>query len=101
MKLLGTAINGSQTNQSFLVTYTDGTTSSFTQSLSDWFYPQSYSGESTALSMAYRLNPNGSTGIGPCYLYGYSFTLNSAKSVASITLPNNRNVVILSVNIKP
>ena len=37
MNLLATAVNGNQANQTFIVTYTDGTTSSFTQSVSDWF----------------------------------------------------------------
>ena len=35
VNLLATAVGGSQINQPFVVTYTDGTTSSFTQSLSD------------------------------------------------------------------
>jgi hypothetical protein len=101
LSLLATAVNGNQTNQTFVVTYSDGTTSSFTQSLSDWFTPQSYAAESIASTMAYRITPTGATGSGPCYLYGYSFPLNSAKSVASITLPNNRNVVVLAVDLTP
>jgi hypothetical protein len=36
LKLLGSAVNGKQANQSFVVTYTDGTTTTITQSLSDW-----------------------------------------------------------------
>ena len=39
--LLATGVNGSQLNQNFVVTYTDGTTDTFTQSLSDWFTPAS------------------------------------------------------------
>jgi hypothetical protein len=35
------------------------------------------------------------------YLYGYSFALNSAKTVASLTLPNNDDVVILAVDLHP
>jgi hypothetical protein len=101
LKLLGTAIAGNQPNQTFLVAYTDGTTSTFTQSLSDWFTPQNYAGESTELTMAYRLTATGATGTGPCYLYGYSFALNSAKSVASITLPSNRQVVVLAADLIP
>ena len=55
VNLLATAVGGNQLNQTFVVTYTDGTTSSFTQSLSDWFTPQNYAGESKALTMPYRL----------------------------------------------
>ena len=41
--------------------------------------------------MAYRIGPTGATSNGPVYLYGYSFALNSAKTVKSLTLPNNRH----------
>ena len=51
--------------------------------------------------MAYRIAPAGATSAGPVYLYGYSFALNSAKTVQSITLPNNRNVVVLAVDVSP
>jgi hypothetical protein len=51
--------------------------------------------------MAYRLNPSGASGSGPCYLYGYAFTLNSAKTVASVTLPNNRNAVFVAIDLSP
>jgi hypothetical protein len=99
LNLLATAVNGNQTNQRFVVTYTDGTTSSFTQSLSDWFTPQNFSGESQAVTMAYTLLPNGATRTGPYYLYAYSFAINSAKTVKSITLPANRNVVLAAATL--
>jgi hypothetical protein len=99
VKLLATAVNGSQTSQTFTVTYTDGTTSSFVQSLSDWFTPQNFSGESKVLSMAYRDTSNGVKDNRTFLLYGYSFNLNAAKKVSSITLPNNRNVVVLAVSL--
>ena len=35
------------------------------------------------------------------YLYGYSFAINSTKTVKSITLPNNRNVVVLAIDYTP
>ena len=101
VNVLATAVNGHQLNQPFVVTYTDGTSSSFTQSLSDWFVPQNYTGESQALKMASRIAPSGATSSGPVYLYGYSFATNSAKTVKSLTLPNNRNVVVLAVDLAP
>ena len=101
LNILASGINGGQTGQSFVVTYTDGTTSTFKQNLSDWFYPQNYAAESQALKMAYRIAPSGATSAGPVYLYGYSFALNSAKTVQSLTLPNNRNVVVLAVDLTP
>ena len=96
IKLLALGTNGNQVNQSFVVAYTDGTSSTFTQSISDWWGSQNYAGESIALSMAYCLTPTGAQCTGPQYVYGYTFAINSAKTVQSLTLPANRNVVVLS-----
>jgi hypothetical protein len=51
----------------------DGTTSAFVQSLSDWFAPQSFAGESKAVSMAYRDNSAGVKDNRTFLLYEYSF----------------------------
>jgi hypothetical protein len=99
IKLLATAVNGNQPAQNFTVTYTDGSTSVFTQGLSDWFTPQNYPGETTAVSMNYRDNSDGTRDGEPFYLYSYSFNLSSSKTVSSISLPNNRNVVVLAVSL--
>ena len=99
VKLLATAVNGSQAAQSFVVTYTDGTTTTVTQSLSDWYSPQGYSGESSAVTMAYRLTATGAEDNRTFHLYGYSLAINSAKTVKSLTLPNNRNVVVLAATL--
>ncbi|MGD0505290.1 MAG: chitobiase/beta-hexosaminidase C-terminal domain-containing protein [Steroidobacteraceae bacterium] len=101
LNLLGTAVNGNQAAQTFTVTYTDGTTSSFKQSLSDWHTPQSYAGETLVLQMPYRISSTGAADNAPFDLYGYSFALNSAKTVKSITLPNNRDVVVLAIDLVP
>jgi subtilase family serine protease len=99
INLLATGVNGNQPGQVFKVTYTDGTTALFTQSLSDWFTPQHYSGETTALTMAYRDNGQGVRDNRTFYLYEYKFALNASKSVASISLPGNRNVVVLAASL--
>jgi hypothetical protein len=99
LSLLGTGVNGNQPNQTFTVNYTDGTRSTFTQSVSDWHTPQSYTGESQALQMAYRIMPNGSLDNRTFFLYGYSFALNSAKTVASVVLPANTHVVVLAIDL--
>jgi hypothetical protein len=99
ISLLGTGVSGNQTSQTFTVNYTDGSQSTFTQSLSDWFTPQNYSGESKVLQMAYRVMANGAPDNRTFYLYGYSFALNSAKTVASIVLPANTHVIILAIDL--
>ncbi len=97
LKLLATGVNGNQPAQVFNVIYTDGTTSAVTQSLSDWFSPQKYAGESIVASTDARLIASGATGTGPAMLYGYSLPLNPAKTAKSLALPPSRNVVVLAL----
>jgi hypothetical protein len=99
LNLLAAGVNGNQLHQKFVVTYTDGTTTTITQSMSDWFTPQNYTGESRAVTMAYVLTPTGAQRPGTYYLYGYSFAINSAKTVKSVTLPANRNVIVLGATL--
>jgi hypothetical protein len=100
LNLLGAAAYGAQTNQSFVVTYTDGTTTTIKQSLSDWWGPPSnFVGESQVLKMPYLVTPTGATMNKVVYVYGYSFAINSAKAVKSLTLPNNRKVVVLAIDV--
>jgi len=99
LKLLATAVNGAQLNQAFKVTYTDGTSTSVVQSLSDWFTPASYTGETKALTMAHRDTGTGLLDARTFYLYEYSIALNSAKMVASVTFPGNSNVVVLAASL--
>jgi hypothetical protein len=45
--------------------------------------------------MPYRDTSTGGQDDTTNYLYGYSFSIDSSKTVQSLTLPNNRNVVVL------
>lgn len=102
LRMLGTGVNGNQASQSFVVTYSDSTTTTFTQGLSDWFSPQNYSGEVKAIPMGYRNSANGSSSENnSLYLYGYSFSLNPAKTIQSIRLPNNQNVIVTAISLVP
>ncbi|HWZ94334.1 MAG TPA: carbohydrate-binding protein [Opitutaceae bacterium] len=100
LSLLGSGMGGGQTNQTIKVNYTDGTNSTFTQSFSDWGIPSAnYPGESTVLTMSYRDTNTGGRDTRSIYLYGYSFALNSAKTVSSLVLPANRFVAIVGANL--
>jgi hypothetical protein len=101
VSLLAIAVNGARTSQVFVVTYTDGTTASFTQNISDWFVPAHYPGESIAKSMSYRNTSSGGRDARTFNLYGYAFATNTAKTVKSITLPNNSQVKILAIGLHP
>jgi hypothetical protein len=103
LNLLGSATNGKQTG-TLLVTYSDGSTTSFTQSFSDWDVPSppaTQTGESLARGMAYRdvgTTTNSYSGQ-TVNVYGYGFPLNSAKTVASLTLPADTNIKSLAMSL--
>jgi hypothetical protein len=101
LTVLAAGVNGGQIAQTFTVTYTDGTTASFKQSLSDWCTPQNFVGESNAISMPYRDNSTGTRDTRTVMLYAYTFTLSNTKTVKSVTLPTNRNVVVLAMALNP
>jgi hypothetical protein len=97
--LLGAAVEGGQMAQTFTVTYTDGTTATLIQNLSDWFQPQSFPGESRAVKMAYRNMANGVKDGRTFYAYSYGFSLDSTRAVKSLTLPNNANIKLVAITV--
>jgi len=99
LQLLGTGFNGDQSAQTVTVTYADGTTSTFTQSFSDWYAPMYNNNESFAVVMPYRNLADGSKDNRPFNLYAYIFALDSRKTVKSVTLPNDPNVVVLAATL--
>jgi hypothetical protein len=101
LKFVGAGVNGDQTNQCFTIHYTDGTSNNVYQNLSDWCYPANYSNESIAVSMPYRIAPDGSQQYINTNLYEYSLPCNNSKTVQSVTLPNNRNVVVHAITMVP
>jgi hypothetical protein len=107
LQLLATGIEGNQASQTVTVTYTDSSTSVFTQSFSDWcshlngggcISTGDNPGESVAVAMPYRDSEDGPDNR-VFYLYHYSFALNASKTVQSVTLPNNRDVVVLAATL--
>lgn len=101
LMLLATAVEGNQASQTFIVNYTDGSNSKFTQSLSDWFTPQNFHAESEAVAMPYRNFDNGTKDKRTFNLYAYHFSLNSTKTVQSVTLPDDPDVVVLAATLLP
>jgi serine/threonine protein kinase len=97
LKMLAVGVEGDQKSQLFTVTYSDGTSSDFSQSLSDWYTSENFNGESQAAVTPYRLSGNGGRDDRTFYLYGYSFPLNDKKVVRSVTLPQNENVLVFGL----
>jgi alpha-mannosidase len=101
LDLLATGVEGGQDAQVFTITYADGTTSSITQSLSDWYESSGYQGESEAVVVPYRLVGDGAKDDRAFRLYGYSFPVDSSKAVRSITLPENEHVLVFAMTLVP
>ena len=101
LMLLATGIEGNQASETLTVKYTDGTSTKFTQSFSDWYTPQKYTGESEGVAMAYRNFDNGTKDERTFNLYAYTFALNPAKTVKSVTLPSDSHVVVLAATLVP
>jgi len=99
LQLLATGINGNQAAQPFVVTYTDGSTVTLKQSFSDWYSPSNNINEEEGVAMPYRIGASGKKDERQFNLYGYTFVLNSTKTVKSVTLPTNRDVVILAATL--
>jgi len=97
--LLATGVEGNQVSQTITVNYTDNTSSTFTRNFSDWYTPQNYPGESEGVAMAYRNFQDGTEDKRTFNLYTYRFTLNSAKVVQSITLPNDSHLAVLAATL--
>lgn len=101
LRVLMTGVNGNMESQNFLVTYNDNTIQTNTQSVSDWFTPENFPGESAAVSMAYRNQAAGTKDEETFLVYGYSFSLNPTNTVKSVTLPDNANVKIFALTLVP
>jgi hypothetical protein len=53
------------------------------------------------VTTSYRNNSHAVEVLGPYYLYGYSFSLDSAKTLQSLRLPDNSNVIVLAISLIP
>jgi hypothetical protein len=69
------------------VTYTDGSTQSFTLTSPDWFSTTPPSGGALAVSSAYQNRQGNTTYAGSGNIFSVTVALNSAKQLASVTLP--------------
>ncbi|HET8841221.1 MAG TPA: glycoside hydrolase family 76 protein, partial [Ktedonobacteraceae bacterium] len=98
LHILATGINGNQLSQPFTVTYTDNSTATQNISLSDWFASSPQPNERFAVAMDTRWGPS-STQYGNIHLFDYTIVLNSGKTVKSLTLPNNSNVIVVALTL--
>jgi hypothetical protein len=95
--LAGAAANGNQTTQAMTLTFSDGSTETWTQSFSDWCGPQNYAGESIIQMQPNWVNQVGNVHSQTNYVYGYAYQIPAGKTLTSVTLPNNSNLGILGM----
>ena len=99
LTLAAAAINGGQENQQIVLTFTDSSTATWTQSFSDWCNPQNYAGESPISTQSYLNTLSGEQVSTANNVYGYSYALPEGKTLESITLPHNLNLRVLDATV--
>jgi hypothetical protein len=99
--LLAAGINGAQPSQHLILNYTDRSGVVLTQSFSDWDFPgSSDGGEIEAVAMPYRALGNGAKDASHIQnLYAYRFPVDQTKTVASLTLPENPNLIVHAITL--
>lgn len=97
--LFGSSVNGKLEGVNITVNYTDGSSSTWVQSFSDWCDPNFYSGEAIYSSQPYRNISNGSINSTTNNIYAYQYALEAGKQIESITLPYEYNLRILDVDV--
>jgi hypothetical protein len=103
MILLGTAVNGSHSG-SVTVTYTDSSSTVFTQTFSDWCGFGGNPHESIAIGGINRINSDGTLNGASCNVYAYTYSLDFTKQLASIKvtdLDGSGATFALAITLKP
>ena len=92
--LAGASGSGSQQNQQFTLTFTDGSTDTWTQSFHPWLLSNGtwavelYAGETIIQIQSKWVNEVGNVRSKWNYVFGYAYQIPAGKTLASITLPN-------------
>lgn len=101
-RFLGSLVNNAvPPTAHLLLHYTDGSSTAILQDLSDWVNPRNYPGESIVACTPTRHNFDGTTDFNSACVYGYSLPVDPMRTLASVTLPSTRNVVLLSAVLVP
>jgi len=101
--VLGTAVNGHHSG-TVTANYTDGSSTVFSQTFSDWcgFGGNQY--ESVAVGGVNRINSDGTLNGASCNLYAYTYPVDFTKSLQGITLTDTDGSgasFVLAITLKP
>jgi hypothetical protein len=103
MIILGTGVNGPHAT-TITATYTDSSTTVFSQRLSDWCSYGGNPNESIAVGGIERINSDGTLNGASCNLYAYTLPINYNKDLQSITLTDadgSGDSFALAITLKP
>ena len=92
-------VNNIAPDQTFTVTYTDGTTTVLNQNMSDWFNAAGWPGESVVNCSEERNYQDGTHQADSVCVYGYDIPLDDTKTFRASNCPNTRNIVMLSMDL--
>jgi FG-GAP-like repeat/Bacterial Ig-like domain (group 3) len=95
--LLGAATTTGQTSQPFTLTYSTGNPVTALVDMSSWAQSAGYADESIVATTSYKNVQSGGTVSGTYDLYGYQIPADPTRTLVSVTVPNNRNVVIMAL----
>ncbi len=100
LAILGTGAFGTQSGTA-VITYTDGTTQSFTLAFADWYANSPVAGTEIAVTTT-NWNAPGSNTLGnhQVSVYYTAVSLQAGKTVASITLPTNSNLHLFAMTVQ-
>ena len=99
VKLLGLHVNiTAGATDNIVENYTDGTSQTIAQGFSDWYTYTAFTNQYKAVSMAYRDEPSGVKDNRTFNLFGYILAANASKTLQSITLPADNNLVIVAMD---
>lgn len=97
LAIFATAVGSDETDQPFMVEYTNGTTQTFTLSLSNWTsVPGQYPDEIRA-NLLSQYNSSGTNTGTTVYDSGYALPLITSLTIKSITLPDNPDIDVLGM----
>lgn len=97
IKLLGASTHGNKTG-TFIMNYSDGSTSSMNVSMQDWALPDTTANQMQLMSYAHI---SGGTGTGTFYVFGYTLSPTAEKTVTSLTTPGNADIHVYAISLVP
>jgi beta-glucosidase len=95
---LGTGANGTQSG-TVTINYTDGSSSTATLSLADWYADSAASGGTIVATVPWNEAPGSTLGAHQVSVYSAVLPLTAGKTVASVTLPENFQLHIFAMGV--